>query len=376
MSLTDHGPYFEKNTRRISHKTCAQFSGRDKMMGDPNFDDHESVVSVEDAETGLAGIIAIHSTALGPAAGGCRMATYVSKDAALVDALRLSRGMSYKNALAELPAGGGKAVLYKVDPGVSRTAVFEAFGSAVNELVGQYITAEDVGTSVADMQAVAHRTKFVSGLPNQSGLAGGDPSPWTALGVFVALEAAFGQPLRGARVAVQGLGSVGFKLCARLHSAGARLVVADVDRERTSAAEHAFNADIEPIDRIWEVDADVFSPNALGAGLNVDTIPAIKARLICGGANNQLASPSDGIRLFERGITYAPDYLVSAGGIINVMAEYFGEPGSMVEARVRKIGERTRSILEQARATGCPPHEVADRLAQERIGRRAAQSAA
>jgi len=345
------------------------------MMGDPNFDGHEAIVSFEDCQTGLAGVIAIHSTALGPAAGGCRMATYASKDAAVIDALRLSRGMSYKNALAELPAGGGKAVLYRVDPEASRAAVLKAFGGAVDNIGGQYITAEDVGTSVADMQVVARRTKFVSGLPKQSGLAGGDPSPWTALGVFVALQAAFEQPLRGARVAVQGLGSVGFKLCARLHQAGARLVVADVDRERTSAAQHAFRADIEPIDRIWEVDADVFSPNALGAGLNVCTIPAIKARLICGGANNQLASPEDGNRMFERKITYAPDYLVNAGGIINVLAEYFGEPGLIVEARMRKIGERTRSVLDQAKAADCPPHHVADRLAQERIRRRTAQSA-
>jgi leucine dehydrogenase len=346
------------------------------MQGDPDFDDHERVVFVDDPQTGLAGVIAIHSTALGPAAGGCRMATYANKSAAVVDALRLSRGMSYKNALAELPAGGGKAVLYRVDPNAPRYAVFEAFGQAVTDLGGQYITAEDVGTSVADMQAVARRTPYVAGLPNRSDLAGGDPSPWTALGVFVALEAALDRPLRGARVAVQGLGSVGFKLCQRLHVAGARLVVADVDRERTSAAQHAFGADVEPVNGIWAADADVFSPNALGAGLNADTIPEIQAPVICGGANNQLASPEDGYRLFRRGIVYAPDYLVNAGGITNVMAEYLGEPQSAVEARVRRIGERTRAILAEAQAERCPPHEVADQLAQERIARRSVESAA
>lgn len=346
------------------------------MHADPNFDHHEKLVSVEDEATGLEGVIAIHSTALGPAAGGCRMAAYISQSAAVADALRLSRGMTYKNALADLPAGGGKAVLFRVNPDAPRQAIFEAFGRAVENLQGQYITAEDVGTGVADMQAVARRTRYVAGLPNRSGLAGGDPSPWTALGVFVALEAALDRPLAGARIAVQGLGSVGFKLCERLHAAGARLVVADIDRLRAAAAEEAFGAEVVALDRIWEVEADVFSPNALGAGLNADTIPDIRARVICGGANNQLASPEDGQRLFERGITYAPDYLVNAGGIINVMAEYLGEPAAAVEARVRQIGQRTKDVLAQAQAEGRPPHEVADAMARQRIEsqpRRAAQ---
>lgn len=338
-------------------------------VANPSFDDHEQIVFVADERTGLAAIIAIHSTSLGPAAGGCRMATYLNADAALTDALRLSRGMSYKNALAELGAGGGKAVLYRVAPDAGRAAVFEAFGDAVEKLGGKYITAEDVGTSVADMEVVARRTRFVSGLPTQSGLAGGDPSPWTALGVFVSLKAALGRPLSDARVAVQGLGSVGYKLCERLHDAGAKLVVADVNQDRVRAAQHAFGAEVAAVDRIHAVAADVFSPNALGAVLNVETIPELGAPLICGGANNQLASVEDGMRLFARGVVYAPDYVVNAGGIINVMAEYNGESGAGVEGRVLRIGERVRDILDQGRAEGRPAHEIADQLARARIGR-------
>lgn len=224
---------------------------------------------------------------------------------------------------------------------------------------GVYVTAEDVGTSVADMEVVARRTRF----------AGGDPSPWTALGVFVALEAAAGRPLAGARVAVQGLGSVGFKLCERLHLAGARLVVADVDRARVRCAQDAFGADIEAVEKIHAADADVFSPNALGASLNIDTIPELGAPVVCGGANNQLATPHDGHRLLARRVTYAPDYVANAGGIINVMAEYLGESGNSVEARVRAIGGRMAALLSQAKAQGSPPHEVADALALQRIGR-------
>jgi leucine dehydrogenase len=347
-----------------------------QIQTNPSFDGHENVVAFEDLKTGLAGVIAVHSTHLGPAAGGCRMATYISPDAALTDALRLSQGMSYKNAMADLPAGGGKAVLYRSNPEASRAEIFQAFGAAIETLKGQYITAEDVGTSVSDMQAVAQRTRYVSGLPTRDGQAGGDPSPWTALGVFVALEAAAKRPLSGARVAVQGLGSVGFKLCERLHAAGARLVVADVDRGRVEAALSQFGAESADVDMIHAVQADVFSPNALGASLNVQTISELGAPVVCGGANNQLATAADGVRLFDRGIVYAPDYVVNAGGIINVMAEYFQEPSAGVEARVRAIAGRVSEILATAAAEQAPPHEVADRLARARIGRQSVQSAA
>ena len=347
-----------------------------QVQNSPSFDDHEKVVPFEDPKTGLVGIIAVHSTRLGPAAGGCRMATYVSPQAALTDALRLSQGMSYKNAMAGLPAGGGKAVLYRSSPGASREAIFEAFGSAVDALGGQYITAEDVGTSVSDMQAVAQRTRFVAGLPSQNGRAGGDPSPWTALGVFVALQAAVGRPLAGARVAVQGLGSVGYKLCERLHAAGAILIVADVNQARADAARSMFSAEVVAVDRIHAVEADVFSPNALGASLNVATISELGAPVVCGGANNQLATTDDGQFLIERGITYAPDYVVNAGGIINVMAEYLSEPPEVVETRVRAIAERVKHVLAVASAEHAPPNQIADRMARERIERRSMKPAA
>jgi leucine dehydrogenase len=297
------------------------------------------------------------------------MATYVTADAALTDALRLSRGMSYKNALADLATGGGKAVLYRTAPNADRAAVFQAFGDAVEMLGGRYVTAEDVGTSVADMEVVARRTRYVAGLPTRSGQAGGDPSPWTALGVFVSIEAALDRPLSGSRIAVQGLGSVGYKLCERLHEAGARLVVADVDAERVRAAQRAFGAEAAAVDRIHAVAAEVFSPNALGGVLNIDSIPELGAQVVCGGANNQLATPQDGERLFARGVVYAPDYVVNAGGIINVMAEYNGEPGAGVEARVLRIGERVRDILTQARAEHRSADQVADTMARSRIGR-------
>lgn len=343
----------------------------------PGFAAHERVQFFADETLGLAGVIAIHSTALGPAMGGCRAATYVSDAAALTDALRLAQGMSYKNAMADLPAGGGKAVLYRLpqDPAL-RSEAFAAFGRAVETLGGLYVTAEDVGTSVGDMQAVARSTRYVAGLPTKDGQAGGDPSPWTALGIFEAMKVAAGRPLQGARIAVQGLGSVGYRLCGHLHAAGARLVVADVDRARVRKAESAFGAEVESVERIHRAAADVFSPNALGAGLNARSIPDLQAPVVCGGANNQLATPEDGVRLAARGIVYAPDYVVNAGGIINVVAEFLGEPQDRVEARVRAIADRLERILVQAKAEGRPTHELADAAARARIERAEIEAAA
>lgn len=336
----------------------------------PGFDAHERVQFFADEAVGLAGVIAIHSTALGPAMGGCRAATYVSEAAALTDALRLSQGMSYKNALADLPAGGGKAVLHRLprDP-ARRAEAFTAFGAAVEALGGVYVTAEDVGTSVGDMQAVARTTRYVAGLPGRDGQAGGDPSPWTALGVFEAMKVAAGRPLQGARVAVQGLGSVGYRLCERLHAAGAKLVVADIDAARVQAACDAFGAQAQTVAAIHRAPADVFSPNALGAVLDADSIPELQAPVVCGGANNQLATPADGARLAARGVVYAPDYVVNAGGVINVAAEFLGEPQDRVEVRVRAIADRLALILSRAKAEGRPTHELADEAARARIGR-------
>jgi leucine dehydrogenase len=331
----------------------------------PSFDAHEDVIAVGGERAGFAGFIAIHSTALGPAAGGCRIWDYDSgAQGALTDVMRLSRGMTYKNAMAELPLGGGKAVIYRMN--VERVEAFQKFGEAVEALHGRYITAEDVGASVADMRAVAGRTAFVAGLPREAGQAGGDPSVATALGVYVSILALLGGSARGKRVALQGVGSVGFKVCEHLARDGARLVIADVNKANLARAEY-LGAEIAPVDQIHAVEADLFSPCALGAGLSAQTIPELGAPLVCGAANNQLATEEDGARLEARGVTYAPDYVVNAGGIINVSAEYLGEPAGAVEARVRAIAPRLMRVLESAKSQGVTPHQAADRIVRERL---------
>lgn len=330
----------------------------------PSFDGHEEVVSVGDEALGFAGLIAVHSTALGPAAGGCRIWSYARDEDALTDALRLSRGMTYKNAMAELPLGGGKAVIYRMGP--DRAACFGKFGEQVEAMSGRYITAQDVGASVADMRSIARRTSYVAGLPKEEGQAGGDPSPMTALGVFVSIEALLGGSVEGRTIAVQGVGAVGFKLCRLLAGEGARLIVADMNSASLARAEQ-LGAEVAPEEAIHAAKADLFSPCALGAGLNARTIPELGAAFVCGAANNQLASEQDGARLLARGVTYAPDYVVNAGGIVNVSAEYLGEPAEVVEARVRAIAPRLMYVLETARRDAIPPHEAADRIVRERL---------
>jgi leucine dehydrogenase len=329
-----------------------------------SFDGHEQVVFVGGESQGYAGIIAIHSTAIGPAAGGCRIWDYDSADDALTDALRLSRGMTYKNAMADLPLGGGKAVIYRIN--TDRVDAFHKFGEAVEKLNGRYITAEDVGASVADMRAIADRTSHVAGIPKEHGQAGGDPSPMTALGTFVSIKALLGGSVQGRTIAVQGVGNVGFNLCKLLSEEGAKLVVADVNKANLQRAE-AFGVEIAPVDQIHAVKADVFSPCALGAGLNPTTIPELGAPIVCGAANNQLATEADGQRLVERGITYAPDYVVNAGGIINVSAEYLGEAADVVEARVRAIAPRVLRVLDIARSDNITPQAAADRIVREKL---------
>jgi leucine dehydrogenase len=343
------------------------------IFGSPDFDAHEGIHAFFDRRTGLKSIIAVHSTALGPAFGGCRMCPYASEEEALRDALRLSRGMSYKNALAELPYGGGKAVILGDPRHDKRPELFEAFGRAVQSLGGRYITAEDVGTSVEDMQAAARTTEFVSGIPKTEGYRGGDPSPKTAYGVFQGMRAAVEVGLKltglqGLRVAVQGVGNVGYHLCRLLREAGARLLVADVRAENVERAKREFAASAVPPGEILTQPADVLAPCALGSTLNAKTIPDIKAKIVAGAANNQLATEADGERLHRRGILYAPDYVVNAGGIISVAAERdatASEPEVM--ARIGRIYERTLNILNLSHQSGRPPHEVADELAREAI---------
>ena len=337
------------------------------------FDNHESVHYFHDADTGLKAIVAVHSTALGPGAGGTRRWVYNNDEDALTDVLRLARGMTYKNAVAGLKFGGGKAVILGSDDAPKSPELFRAFGRFVNSLSGRYITAEDVGCSVDDMRYVREETGFVSGLPQSGNDAGGDPSPWTALGCFQGIEAAAearlgADSVKGLRVAVQGVGHVGYYLCKLLHEAGAELFISDVNKDHLKITLDAVPATVVPPQELLFADVDVLAPCALGNILTSVTIPKINAKIIAGGANNQLSTPADGIRLAERDILYAPDYVINAGGIINVAAEYYGNSSEDdVRADVGRIKDRLKNIFEQAKETGRPTNELADELARSLV---------
>ena len=343
------------------------------VFEDSAFDDHERVIFCRDAATGLEAIIAIHSTALGPAAGGCRLWQYPSDAAALHDVLRLSQGMSYKNAMARLPFGGGKAVILKNADFAGTDALYEKFGDFVEQLNGSYITAEDVGMSVSIMQTIARQTRFVTGLPKKAGHAGGDPSPITAYGVFKGIEAAVRFKLgrdsvKDLRIAVQGVGNVGYNLCRYLAEAGARLVVADINEERVQSARQEFGAEAAALDDILFQEVDVVSPCALGAVLTEQTIPRLQATIVAGAANNQLETLADGERLSDAGILYAPDYVINGGGIINVASEYRGtESDAEVMQLVEAIGPRLTQIFETAASSGRPTNVIADEQARKII---------
>lgn len=347
----------------------------------PEFDQHESLHFVQDSASGLQAIIAIHSTALGPAAGGCRRWQYVSGDDALTDALRLSRGMTYKNAIAGLRFGGGKSVILANDKAPKSAELFHAFGRAVDALGGRYVTAEDVGCSVEDMRYVNDETNYVSGLPKSGDNAGGDPSPLTALGVFLGIESAVKaklakDSLQNVRVAVQGVGHVGLNLCRLLHEAGAKLVVADVNHDNLQLARDELPVtEIAPTELLYS-DVDVLAPCALGNVLTSVTIPKLRAKVIAGAANNQLATEADGARLSERGILYAPDYVINAGGIINVAHEYYGDSSEdRVRSDIARIPERLDAIFAKAEETGKPTNVVADEMARRIVyGGHASQS--
>ena len=344
--------------------------------GYPDFDAHEALHFVTDEKSGLRAIIAMHSTHLGPAAGGTRLWHYAEDSEALTDALRLSRGMSYKNAMAGLPLGGGKAVVLADSSRTKTPEMLAAFGQAVNSLGGKYVTAEDVGMSVNDMIAISKQTKFVAGLPVEGGAVGGDPGPHTALGVFLGIKAAVKQmlgkdSLAGLHIAMQGAGSVASGVCRHAAVEGAKLSIADVDvaRAETLAAETG-GAVVSP-DDVLSLEADVVSPCALGAILTAESIAALRAPIVAGAANNQLATPEDGKRLQERGILYAPDYVINAGGIINVSTEYLGDGGpELVRSRIEAIPGRLEQIWADSAATGRNPAAVADAMAQRLIGRR------
>ena len=346
------------------------------------FDAHELVVFGHDAASGLRAIIAIHSTALGPAAGGCRMWPYASTAEAVADVLRLSRGMSYKNALAGLKFGGGKAVIIGDARRGKTPELFEAFGRFVDSLGGRYVTAEDVGTTTHDMTQVARGTRYVAGLGAAPGEAGGDPGPKTALGVFLGLKAAvkfrLGRAdLTDVSVAVQGAGGVGYHLCGMLAAEGARLSVADVRPVALQRVCDEFKARAVAVEEVLFEDVDVLSPCALGAVLSAQSIPRLRARVIAGAANNQLAQGQDGAALPAAGILYAPDYVINAGGIISVSREYHGGASeAQVIADIHGIPARLTEIFERARRENRTTNAVADELARERLGRQRQQRVA
>lgn len=343
--------------------------------GFPDYDDHEGVHLFSDPESGLRAVIAIHSTRLGAAAGGVRFWRYAHDQDAITDALRLSRGMSFKNAMAGLPMGGGKGVVLASGEGAKTPALLEAFGRAVQSLSGRYVTAEDVGMTTGDMVVIASATEYVSGLPVEQGRAGGDPGPYTALGVYLGVKAAAARALdasdmKGVRVAIQGVGSVGGGLARLLAAEGAVLTLADVNVARAEALAGELGATTTTTGAILSADADIVSPNALGAVLTEHTIGALRAKVVAGGANNQLARPEDGRRLHERGVLYAPDYVINAGGIINVGLEYLGQGDEAeVKSRIDRIPERLVEVWDESDRTGRPAAQVADGIAGRLIGR-------
>jgi leucine dehydrogenase len=344
--------------------------------GYPDFDAHEALHFVTDDKCGLRAIIAMHSTHLGPAAGGTRLWHYADDADALTDALRLSRGMSYKNAMAGLPLGGGKAVVLADHARTKTPEMLAAFGRAVNSLGGKYVTAEDVGMSVADMIEISKQTKFVAGLPVGGGGVGGDPGPHTSLGVFLGIKAAVKHALgkdslAGLHIALQGAGSVAGGVARQAAAEGAKLSIADVDRDRAEKLAAETGGAVVAPDDILFLNADVVSPCALGAILTEHTIAGLNAPIVAGGANNQLATAEDGRRLQARGVLYAPDYVINAGGIINVSTEFLGDGGpDLVRSRIEAIPGRLEQIWAESAATDQDPAAVADAMAQKLIGRR------
>ena len=342
------------------------------MFDNASFDDHEGIHFFSDRESGLRAVIAIHSTALGPSSGGTRMWDYPDGDAMLTDVLRLSQGMSYKNAMASIPHGGGKAVIWGNSKTDKSEALFQAFGRAVDSLQGIYWTAEDVGIDTADIEIAATQTPYAAGLTTGAA-ASGDPSPITALGVFKGIQQtakrSFGtDDLNGKTVSVQGVGSVGGYTALHLAEAGANLVITDIDQEALSDIAGRTGAKIVAPDEIYDVDADIFSPNALGAIINDDTLKRLKVKVIAGGANNQLKTPAMGESVRQAGILYAPDYVINGGGIINVAAEISGSYSrDWVDDKLDTLIDTLGDVLDDAQQTGRPTNEVADEIARARL---------
>ncbi len=333
--------------------------------------DHDQVVFCHDKSVGLKAIIAIHNTSLGPALGGTRMWNYKNEDDALIDVLRLSKGMTYKAAAAGLNLGGGKAVIIG-DPKTQKTeGLFRAFGQFVNSLNGKYITAEDVGTNVQDMEHIFMETPWVTGIPKDFG-GSGDPSPYTAHGVLMGIKASaqekFGSDaLTGLRVAVQGLGNVGSHLVKYLVAEGAKVFVADIDQNRVKLMHDQYGCTPKSPEDILTTECDILAPCAMGAVVNDQTILKFKTKIIAGGANNQLAEPRHGDQLKELGILYAPDYVINAGGVMNVFVELEGYSPDRAFDKTRKVYDNIAKVYSVAKRDNIGTHTAADRMAEERI---------
>jgi len=340
------------------------------------FDNHEQVVFCHDEATGLKAIIAIHNTNRGPALGGCRMWHYASDEEALNDVLRLSKGMTYKSALANLDLGGGKSVIIG-DPRKHKTEdLLAAMGRFLERTGNQYIAAEDSGTSVPDLQVMGRETANVAGITERTGIDGlpcnGDPSPATAYGTFIGLKTAVQyqldrKDLKGLKVAIQGVGNVGYRLAEHLHEAGAELFVTDIHEEQVQRAVCELGATAVSQKEILSLDVDVIAPCALGAVLNDESIPLIKAKVVAGASNNQLASQRHDLMLRERGILYAPDYVLNAGGIIDIFYERIGHEHTKVRAHIETIADTLTEIFRRADAQDRPTGEIANELAEERF---------
>jgi leucine dehydrogenase len=325
-----------------------------------------------DESVRMSAMIAVHDLRLGPALGGCRMIAYPHEEAAVADVLRLARGMTYKAALAGLPHGGGKSVILRPPGEFDRPALFRAFGRFVESLGGTYITAEDSGTSVEDMEAVREVTRHATGVRVENG-GSGDPSPFTARGVRRGIEACAKVKLgrsdvAGLRVLVQGVGHVGYHLCGELVRAGAKVIVADVDAARARKAADEFGEGIANTEEVFGLQADVLAPCALGSGMNDATVPWLRVPIVAGAANNQLAEPRHGDLLHARGVLYAPDYAINAGGLVNVASEVRGYDAAWATERTDRIYDTIVEIAERSAREDVPTHRVADRMVEEKLG--------
>ncbi len=343
----------------------------------PDFAGHEQVVFCHDEDTALRALIAVHNTNLGPALGGIRMWPYTSEGEALRDVLRLSRGMTYKSALAGLQLGGGKSVIIG-NPRTEKTPeLIRAMGKAIDRLAGRYIGAEDSGTTVSDLKTMSEVTTSVAGIVDKEGAAGkrsGDPSPATAYGVFVGIRATVKyrlgrDDLGGLTVAIQGVGNVGYRLGEYLKEAGAKLWITDIYDDQLERASKELAAQVVAPDDIFALDVDVFAPCAMGSVINDSSLSQLRAKVIAGAANNQLAENRHGIELMRRGILYAPDYVINAGGIIDIAYERSGHERTKVLRHIERIGDTLSEIFERAKREELPTNQIADQMAEERFRR-------